>query len=85
MEVIMQVAIDSYIYSQAQAYAEQKGQDLNALIERYLLLLISRDHEASQDAVPDVIANLLGAGKPLEEDDINGRKAYMRYLEEKHQ
>lgn len=81
----MQVAISNNIYTQAQMYAERKGQDLSAMIERYLLLYIQRNNEAAKDEIPDVVASLLGAGKAIEDDDLNGRKAYHQYLEEKYQ
>ena len=81
----MQVAISNNIYTQAQMYAERKGQDLSAMIERYLLLYIQRNNEAAKDEIPDVVASLLGAGKAIEDDDLNGRKAYPRTLEEKYQ
>ena len=34
--------------------------------------------------IPDVVLSLIGAGEPLTDDDLNGRKAYCQYLEEKH-
>lgn len=81
----MQVAISNNIYTQAQMYAERKGQDLSALIERYLLMFIQRNKAAAKEEIPDVVASLLGAGKAIENDDLNGRKAYHRYLEGKYQ
>ena len=80
----MQVAINNTIYTQARMYAEQKGQNLNAMIERYLLLFIQQNNETTKKNIPDVVASLLGAGKAIEEDDLNGRKAYRRYLAEKY-
>jgi len=35
--------------------------------------------------IPEAVLNLLGAGIPLDDDDLNGRKAYYQHLEEKHQ
>ena len=34
--------------------------------------------------MPDIVLSLLGAGAPLNDDDINGRKAYYAYLEKKY-
>ena len=34
--------------------------------------------------VPDVVLSLLGAGEDVSDDDINARKAYYQYLEEKY-
>ncbi|MBR7022517.1 MAG: hypothetical protein IKI09_03475 [Bacteroidales bacterium] len=55
-----------------------------------LLLDYSARQEAShglkvyEQAVPDVVLSLLGAGLPLADDDLNGRKAYYQHLEEKY-
>lgn len=35
--------------------------------------------------IPDVVLSLLGAGLPIAEDDLNGRKAYAEYISKKHQ
>jgi len=40
---------------------------------------------ANDQPIPDAVLRLLGAGLPLEDDDLNGRKAYYQHLEEKHQ
>ena len=37
-----------------------------------------------QAEIPTIVFSLLGAGAPLDEDDINGRKAYYAYLEKKY-
>jgi hypothetical protein len=39
---------------------------------------------ATNEAVPDIVLSLLGAGEPVAEDDLNAREAYNQYLEEKH-
>ena len=33
---------------------------------------------------PDIVLSLLGAGTPVSDDDLNARKAYNEYLEEKY-
>lgn len=40
---------------------------------------------SSEHEIPDVILSLLGAAEPIDDDDLNGRKAYYQYLEEKYQ
>lgn len=40
---------------------------------------------AAEEAVPDIVLSLLGAGSPVADDDLNARKAYNEYLEEKYQ
>ncbi len=44
-----------------------------------------RDVYTSDQPIPDAVRRLLGAGLPLDDDDLNGRKAYHQHLEEKHQ
>lgn len=38
-----------------------------------------------KEAVPDIVLSLLGAGLAVADDDLNARKAYNEYLEEKYQ
>lgn len=38
-----------------------------------------------KDEVPDVVLNLLGAGEPVADYDLNARDAYHQYLMEKYQ
>ena len=39
---------------------------------------------AAKEEVPDIVLSLLGAGSPVANDDLNARKAYNEYLEEKY-
>ena len=39
---------------------------------------------ADKEEVPDIVLSLLGAGTPVADDDLNARKAYNEYLEEKY-
>lgn len=81
----MQVAINGNIYSQAQMYAQERGQDLSAMIENFLRSYIERSHTATKQQVPDIVSGLIGVAKPAAaDDDINGRAAYASYLEEKY-
>ena len=41
--------------------------------------------QTKEQPLPDVVLSLLGAGMPLNDDDLNGREAYYKHLEEKHQ
>ena len=38
----------------------------------------------AKEEVPDIVLSLLGAGSPVANDDLNARKAYNEYLEEKY-
>ena len=81
----MQIAINPTLYGSAQTYAEKRGLDLSAIIEKFLERLISSQDATTEQEVPDVMLSLLGAGAPVAKDDINGRDAYYHYLEEKYQ
>ncbi len=39
---------------------------------------------AAKEEVPDIVLSLLGAGTQVDDDDLNARKAYNEYLEEKY-
>ena len=80
----MDVAINNNIYQQASAYAQKQGLSLTSVIENFLMRFIDRNQSATEQPVPDVVLSLLGAGEPVADDDINARKAYQQYLEEKY-
>ena len=44
-----------------------------------------RSTSTNDQPIPDEVLRLLGAGLPLDDDDLNGRKAYYQHLEEKYQ
>lgn len=46
--------------------------------------LVQQPKSTEEAAIPDIVLSLLGAGEPLDDDDLNGRKAYHNYLEEKY-
>ena len=72
------------VFIQAHAYAEQQGLNLTDVIENFLVRFIGKNEQAAEETVPDVVLSLLGAGEPIEDDDLNARKAYYQYLEEKY-
>ena len=39
---------------------------------------------AKEEELPDIVLSLLGAGTPVDDNDLNARKAYNEYLEEKY-
>ena len=80
----MEVAINSQLYKQASTYAKQQGLSLTTVIENFLVRFIGHSKEVEEQAVPDVVLSLLGAGGPVAEDDLNAREAYYQYLEEKY-
>ena len=80
----MQVAINPNLYGSAQTYAEKRGLNLTAVIENFLERFISSE-TATEEDVPDVVLSLLGAaGGQVDKNDINGRQAYYKYVEEKY-
>ena len=83
----MQVAINPSLYDTAQIYAERQGLNMTVLIENYLERFISgqTNTAAQENELPDIVVRLMGAaGGQLDKDDLNGRKAYYEYLEEKY-
>lgn len=64
-------------------WLQQQIEDL--LLDYYVRQEPQHNTFASDQPVPDVVLRLLGAGLPLDDDDLNGRKAYYQHLEEKHQ
>lgn len=79
----MQIAINSTIYQQAQDCAKQRGMSLPHIIENFLVKFISHDAK-TEEAIPDVVMSLYGAGAPISDSDLNGQEAYNKYLEEKY-
>jgi hypothetical protein len=84
--LIMQVSINPNLYGEAQTYAEKQGLNLNLVIEKFLERFISAQGRiTSQEQLPDVVLNLLGAAEgTLDADDLNGRTSYYQHLEEKY-
>lgn len=80
----MEVAINNSIYQKAQTYAQQHGLNLTTIIESFLVRFTAGSTATIEQSVPDVVLSLLGAGEPIDDDDLNGRKAYTQYLEEKY-
>lgn len=81
---IMEVAINSQLYQQASTYAQQQGLNITSVIENFLVRFVGTSKNATEQAVPDVVQSLLGAGEKVAEDDLNAREAYYEYLEEKY-
>ena len=81
----MQVAINPSLYDAAQIYAERQGINVTVLIENFLERYINSKTKVEEEQVPDVVLSLLGAGVSVAKDDINGREAYYKHLEEKYQ
>lgn len=42
------------------------------------------DQKEGKDGIPDIVLRLLGAGSEIDNEDLNGRKSYNRYLKEKY-
>ena len=80
----MQVAINPTLYGNAKTYADQRGLNLTVVIENFLKRFIS-SKDAEEEDIPDAVLSLIGAaGGQLDSDDLNGRKAYYSYIEEKY-
>ena len=74
--------LDKALVYAKQRYAKQRGVDLSAMLSDYLSRLVKQEEKKQE--IPDVVQSLLGAGTPVAPDDLNGRKAYQQYLEEKY-
>ena len=82
----MNVVINSSIYRQASDYAQSQGLDLTEVIENFLVRFIGKAKaEETDHPIPDIVLSLLGAGEPVTDDDLNARRAFNEYLEEKYQ
>lgn len=82
----MNVAINSTIYRQASDYAQSQGLNLTEVIENFLVRFVGKNKAMdTEKQVPDIVLSLLGAGDAVSDDDLNARKAYHEYLEEKYQ
>jgi hypothetical protein len=81
---IMEVAINSQLYQQASTYAQQQRLNITSVIENFLMRFVGAGKNATEQAVPDVVQSLLGAGEKVADDDLNAREAYYEYLEEKY-
>lgn len=79
-----QIHLNKNIVDKAITYARQRGLNLSSIIEDYLDRLVQQP-KANEESIPDIVLSLLGAAAPLDTDDLNGRKAYHQYLEEKYQ
>lgn len=77
------IRLNKELVDKAQAYATAEGKNLSSIIEDFLSRLTSSREETEE--IPDIVLSLLGAGAPVDDDDINGRKAYYGHLEQKHQ
>lgn len=77
------IRLNKELVDKAQAYATAEGKSLSSIIEDFLSRFTSSREETEE--IPDIVLSLLGAGDPVDDDDINGRKAYYGHLEQKHQ
>jgi prophage tail gpP-like protein len=82
METV-QINLDKRVFDNATAYARLKGIDVSSLVEGYLSR-ITHSRSVTNEPVPDVVLSLLGAGEPVDEDDVNARAAFYSHMENKH-
>ena len=70
------------------AELDQMSVEMLKSVSHYVKRLRSHTRPTSQEAaketVPDIVLSLLGAGEPVADDDLNARKAYNQYLEDKY-
>ena len=80
----MEVIIDSKLYQEALTHAQQQGLNLTSVIENFLVRFVGSSKNTIEQAVPDVVLSLLGAGERVGDEDLNAREAYYDYLEQKY-
>lgn len=82
------LTLDKYLFEDAQKYANRKGTDLTKLVESYLKRLLKKEKKVEHEEleIPDMVMSMLGVvpSDSIDADDINGRKAYRKHLEEKY-
>lgn len=71
----MEVAINTNIYQQASAYAQQQGLSLPSVIENFLVRFIGHSQASIEQPIPVIVLSLLGAGEPVADDDLDAREA----------
>ena len=72
-------------FSDDQALTLWLQQQIEELLLNYYLRQESMSNQQTEEQpIPDIVLSLLGAGEPLSDDDLNGRRAYYQYLEEKY-
>jgi len=69
----MEVTIDTKLYQQALTYAQQQGLNLTSVIENFLVRFVGSSKNTTEQAVPDVVLSLLGAGESVADEDLNAR------------
>jgi len=84
METI-NLPLNKNIADMASAYATARGETLASMVERYLTDLVAHVKIGrKQEAAPEAVMSLLGAGCQIDADDLDGRKAYAEHLKQKH-
>ena len=82
------LTLNKYLFEDAQKYANRKGTDLTKLVESYLKRLLKKEKKVEHEEldIPDMVMSMLGVvpSDSIDADDINGRKAYRKHLEEKY-
>ena len=80
----MDVVINKEIYQKASVYANRHGVSLATIIEKFLMNFIIRNERTNEQQIPEIVNSLLGAGISADNNDLNARKAYYKYIEDKH-
>lgn len=82
---------DSLVEKVRPAFADDQAltlwlqQQIEVLLNYYVRQKTQHNAHTEEQPIPDIVLSLLGAGMPLADDDLNGRKSYYQHLEEKYQ
>ena len=71
-------------FADDEALQQWAQQVVVALLEYYSSSKAQPSMGEDEQAIPDVVLSLLGAGLPIADDDLNGRASFYKYLEEKY-
>lgn len=47
--------------------------------------IVHQKNPPLKSETPDIVLSLLGAGEKIPDDDLNGRNAYSKFLDEKYE
>lgn len=59
-------------------------QQMEEMLRNYVQHKSKTILSSEEQAAPDIVLSLLGAGMPIADSDLNGRNDYYHFLEEKH-
>ena len=82
------LTLDKYLFEDAQRYASRKGTDLKKHVEAYWKRMKKKEKKMEHEEIeiPDMVMRMLGVvpSDSIDAYNINGRKAYHKYLDDRY-